>query len=123
MAQATGTTTLIRPSGGASAPPVAIFPPLQVAHIALMTKIAASKPHRIGPHPLPFDLYDRATHVEAVMTAFRAYLGEALYDVSGIGCSFNKKDRDNIEAVLEEVTSEVVSTLNAVADRLEVEHA
>src|SRR5258706_8967947 len=55
--------------------PAASFPPVQAAHITLISALASLKPHRIiGSYAADrFDILERAEHLEKVLAAVTGY--------------------------------------------------
>ena len=80
MSQATDSTTIL--AAPASSP--AALPPVQAAHLTLVSALASVKPHRITDSYVAdrFDILARATHLEYVLAAVHTYVRAIVADTA-----------------------------------------
>ena len=62
--------------------PGATFSTVQTAHLDLVTRLAATRPHRILYIADAHDLEERAEHLRAVFAAMADYVGAIMLDTS-----------------------------------------
>ena len=84
-----------RPTNRAlGARPAATFSTVQTAHLDLVTRLAATRPHRIRSIADAHDLEERAEHLRAVFVAMADYVGAIMIDtrdntsVGSIDCKY-----------------------------------
>jgi hypothetical protein len=70
--------------------PAATFSTVQIAHLDLVTRLAATRPHQIVAIADRHDVQERAEHVRDVLSTVLAYIGTVVSDTKTIyrpGCS------------------------------------
>lgn len=113
MAQADYVSTAVRapsPGAGLNSSPN----PVRVAHAEFVTALAAHPPRRIPPFADAVDLQDRADHLKKVLNALSVDLTTILDDTAqNVPGGLDLRD---VEAVLCDLTSEVIGTIRHADD-------
>jgi hypothetical protein len=97
--------------------PAATFSTVQTAHLDLLTRLAATRPHRILYIADAHDLEERAEHLRAVFAAMADYVGAVLLDtrdnapVGSIDCKY-------VIGCLSDVAGDAAGAIANAADSL-----
>jgi hypothetical protein len=95
--------------------PLAV-PPVQAAHIALISALASLKPHRIvGHHADRFDILERAEHLEKVLAAVTIYAKAIVADTAELAPIGYVADETGF---LADAASEIVGALKNAVDQM-----
>jgi hypothetical protein len=92
------------------------LPPVQVAHIALITALAGLKPSRIVGHAADrFDIMGRAEHLKQVLAAITVYAKAIVADAAHMAPIGYVHDETGY---LDDAASEIIGALNSAADKM-----
>ena len=108
-----GTTTRIRPG----VRPVATFSGVQSAHLDLVTRLAATRPHQIVAIADRLDVEERAEHVRDVLDAALSYVGAVVVDTNA-NLPVGSLDGVSVMRCLSELAGDVAGRLLNAADEL-----
>lgn len=88
------------------------------AHTHLIERLQANAPHYLNPRYLADadDINERAEHLQRILIAVTDYVGAAVTDIAD---SSNCIDKKYIFGCLNDLTSEIVGTLNIAADEMQ----
>src|SRR5947209_19678019 len=113
QAENSNTTTTCAPGTR----PAATFPPVQAAHIAMISPLASLKPHRIiGTYAADrFDILERAEHLEKVLAAVAAYTKAIVADTAHMApCGYVHDET----GYLVDAASEIVGAFYSAVDKM-----
>jgi hypothetical protein len=97
--------------------PAASFPPVQAAHITLISALASLKPHRIiGSYAADrFDILERAEHLEKVLAAVTVYTKAIVADTAYLApCGYVADET----GFLADAASDIVGALKNAVDKM-----